>query len=83
MLEVRENETSLRKWSGGAAQLRTLEGTLVLLGFDFYATLLAIDFIIKVCIASPHSHRSACLVLFYNLVNRLLKSGSIFHFLKI
>jgi len=25
MLEVRENETSLRKWSGGTAQLRTLE----------------------------------------------------------
>jgi len=25
MLEVRENETSLRKWSGGAVQLRTLE----------------------------------------------------------
>jgi len=28
MLEVRENETSLRKLSGGTAQLRTLEGTL-------------------------------------------------------
>jgi len=28
MLQVRENEISLRKCSGGAAQLRTLEGTL-------------------------------------------------------
>jgi len=28
MLEVREDETSLRKLSGGPAQLRTLEGTL-------------------------------------------------------
>jgi len=26
---MRENETSLRKLSGGTAQLRTLEGTLV------------------------------------------------------
>jgi len=30
MLEVRENETLLRKLSGGNAQLRTLEGTLVM-----------------------------------------------------
>jgi len=30
MLEVRENEISLRKLFGGAAQLRTLEGTLIL-----------------------------------------------------
>jgi len=29
MLEVRENETSLRKLSGGTAQLHTLEGTLL------------------------------------------------------
>jgi len=29
-LLVRENEISLRKWSGGAAQLRTLEETLVI-----------------------------------------------------
>jgi len=29
MLEVRENEIALRKLCGGAAQLRTLEGTLV------------------------------------------------------
>jgi len=29
MLQVHENEISLRKWSGGAAQLRILEGTLV------------------------------------------------------
>jgi len=28
MLEVRENEMALRKLSGGAAQLRTLEGRL-------------------------------------------------------
>ena len=28
MLQVRENEILLRKWSGGTAQLRTLEGTL-------------------------------------------------------
>ena len=28
MLQVRENEILLRKWSGGSAQLRTLEGTL-------------------------------------------------------
>jgi len=28
MLAVRENEIALRKLSGGAAQLRTLEGTL-------------------------------------------------------
>jgi len=26
---VRENEISLRRWSGGSAQLRTLEGTSV------------------------------------------------------
>jgi len=31
MLPVRKNESSLRQWSGGAAQLRTLEETLVLL----------------------------------------------------
>jgi len=31
MLQVRKNEISLQQWSGGAAQLRTLEGTLVLL----------------------------------------------------
>jgi len=29
MLQGRENDISLRKWSGGTAQLRTLEGTLV------------------------------------------------------
>ena len=29
MLQVRENEILLRQWSGGTAQLRTLEGTLV------------------------------------------------------
>jgi len=29
MLQVRENEISLRKWSGGTAQLRTVEGTLL------------------------------------------------------
>ena len=29
MLQVRYNEISLRQWSGGTAQLRTLEGTLV------------------------------------------------------
>jgi len=29
MLQVHENEISLRKWSGGRTQLRTLEGTLV------------------------------------------------------
>jgi len=29
MLQVRENEISLRIWSGGAAYLRALEGTLV------------------------------------------------------
>jgi len=28
MLEVRENEMSLRRWSGGAAHLPALEGTL-------------------------------------------------------
>jgi len=28
MLQVRENEISLRKWSDGTAQFRTLEGTL-------------------------------------------------------
>jgi len=29
MLEVRENEVALREVSGGTAQLRTLEGTLL------------------------------------------------------
>jgi len=29
MLQVRKNEISLRKCSGGSAHLRTLEGTLV------------------------------------------------------
>jgi len=29
MLQVRKNEISLRKCSGGSAQLRSLEGTLV------------------------------------------------------
>jgi len=29
MLEVHENEIALRKFSGGTAQLRTLEGTLI------------------------------------------------------
>jgi len=29
MLQVRENEISLRKWSGGTAHFRTLEGILV------------------------------------------------------
>jgi len=29
MLQVRKNEISLRQWCGGAAQLWTLEGTLV------------------------------------------------------
>jgi len=28
MLQVRENEISLRKWFGGTAHLRSLEGTL-------------------------------------------------------
>ena len=28
MLQVRKNEISLRKWSGGVAQWRTLEGAL-------------------------------------------------------
>jgi len=28
-LQVRENEFSLRKWSGGTAQLPTVEGTLI------------------------------------------------------
>ena len=28
MLQVRKNDHSLRKWSGGVAQLRTLEGAL-------------------------------------------------------
>ena len=28
MLQVRKNDHSLRKWSGGVAQLCTLEGTL-------------------------------------------------------
>jgi len=28
MLQMHEKEISLRKWSDGAAQLRTLEGTL-------------------------------------------------------
>jgi len=28
MLQVRENEISPRKWSGGTAQLRSLKGTL-------------------------------------------------------
>jgi len=30
MLQARENEISLRKWSGGIAQLRSLEGTLLI-----------------------------------------------------
>jgi len=30
MLQVRENEISLRKWSGGAAHLRILEAKLSL-----------------------------------------------------
>jgi len=29
MLQVRENDISLRKWSGGAVQLRTLRETLL------------------------------------------------------
>jgi len=29
MLQVHESEISLRKWSGGSAQLRISEGTLV------------------------------------------------------
>ena len=28
MLQVRKNEISLRKWSGGTAHVRILEGTL-------------------------------------------------------
>ena len=28
MLQVRKNDISLRKWSGGTPQLRTFEGTL-------------------------------------------------------
>jgi len=32
MLEVHENEIALRKWSGGIAQLRTSEGSLVTRG---------------------------------------------------
>jgi len=31
MLQVRENEISLRKWTGGTAQLRTLEGTVLII----------------------------------------------------
>jgi len=31
MLQPRENEISLRKWSAGTARFRTLEGTLVML----------------------------------------------------
>jgi len=30
MLQVRENEISLRKWSNGTVQLRTLKGTLLM-----------------------------------------------------
>jgi len=33
MLQGRENEISLRKWSGGTAQLRTLERTLVVAAY--------------------------------------------------
>jgi len=33
MLQVRENEISLRKWSGGTAQLRTAEETLSAMKF--------------------------------------------------
>ena len=29
MLQVYEDEISLRKWSGGSAHLRTLEGTML------------------------------------------------------
>jgi len=29
MLQVRENEISLRRWFGGTVQLRSVEGTLV------------------------------------------------------
>jgi len=35
MLQVCRNEISLRQWSGGSAQLRTLEGTLVLLHANY------------------------------------------------
>jgi len=33
MLQVRENEISLRKWSDGTAHLRTVEGTLIAVHF--------------------------------------------------
>jgi len=36
MLQVRENEISLRKWSDGAAPLRTLEGTLPIMKKQYY-----------------------------------------------
>jgi len=32
---VRKNEISVRKWFGGTAQLRTLEGTLAVIITDF------------------------------------------------
>jgi len=31
MLQARENTISLRKWSGGTTQLRTLEGILLMI----------------------------------------------------
>jgi len=37
MLQVRENEISLRKWSGGAAQLRTLERASVMTHTSIHA----------------------------------------------
>jgi len=36
MLQVRENEISLRKWSDSAAHLRTLEGTLPIMKKQYY-----------------------------------------------
>jgi len=36
MLKVRENEKALRKLSGGAAQLCSLEGTLLVIEACFY-----------------------------------------------
>jgi len=32
---VRENENSLRKWYGGTAQLRILEGILIVTHFNY------------------------------------------------
>jgi len=42
MLQVRENEISLRKWAGGTAQLRTLEGTLIDVKYNIAFTATAV-----------------------------------------